>query len=119
MNPELHNFRLPAGFVPIDSPNYPVFLVYVSEDGGYHFQPLTDLPAVGMLVDLETGDDMELVGWTHVEPPISHTEFTDRIMNEVIGEAVRTADNIEEPRYADYLADLWRRLGTLLNPESL
>lgn len=38
-------------------------LVYRSEAGEYYEQPATDLIIAGTLIDPETGDDMDLVGW--------------------------------------------------------
>ena len=38
--------------------------VYEAEDGTLHYQRWRDVAAVGGLVDPETGDDLELVGWT-------------------------------------------------------
>lgn len=41
-----------------------MYLVYRAEDGTLHYQYWGDVAAVGGLVDPETGDDMELIGWT-------------------------------------------------------
>jgi hypothetical protein len=41
-----------------------MFLVYVSQDGDYYYQSWQELTQSGTLIDPETGDDMELVGWT-------------------------------------------------------
>jgi hypothetical protein len=42
-------------------------LVYKSEDGQTYEQFACDLPSAGTLIDPETGDDMELVGWYEVQ----------------------------------------------------
>lgn len=42
----------------------PMWLVYVDSVGTYHYQPWRDVTSVGTLIDADTGDDMELVGWT-------------------------------------------------------
>ena len=38
-------------------------LVYKSENGEFHTQEWQDLVESGTLIDPETGDDMEIVGW--------------------------------------------------------
>lgn len=42
----------------------PMWLVYQDAAGGLHCQPWQDLTESGGLIDPETGDDMEMVGWT-------------------------------------------------------
>lgn len=39
-------------------------LVYRGDDGTYYYQPWQDVAEVGGLVDPETDEDMDLVGWT-------------------------------------------------------
>lgn len=39
-------------------------LVYVDGEGNRHYQPVSDVPDAGTLIDPETGDDMELIGWS-------------------------------------------------------
>lgn len=41
-----------------------MFLVYRDETGILHTQHWSDLVEIGTLIDPDTGDDMELVGWT-------------------------------------------------------
>lgn len=41
-----------------------MFLVYKDSDGEFHYQPWQDVAEVGTLIDPETGDDMELIGWS-------------------------------------------------------
>lgn len=41
-----------------------MWLVYVAANGDKHFQPWRDVTSAGTLIDPETGDDMEMVGWT-------------------------------------------------------
>ncbi|MCK0441264.1 hypothetical protein MUG78_17840 [Gordonia alkaliphila] len=41
-----------------------MWLVYVDEGGGHHYQPWGDLTEAGTLIDPENGDDMDLIGWT-------------------------------------------------------
>lgn len=43
--------------------NVPMDLIWKDADGDEHRQPFRDFPEVGGLIDPETGDDMELVGW--------------------------------------------------------
>ena len=40
-----------------------MYLVYQDEAGSHHYQYWADVQEVGTLIDPETGDDMELVGW--------------------------------------------------------
>lgn len=40
-----------------------VHIVYTDEKGHLYDQPLSDLPDVGTLIDPDTGDDMEIVGY--------------------------------------------------------
>lgn len=42
----------------------PLFLVYVDETGQYHYQPWGDVTESGTLIDPESGEDMEMVGWS-------------------------------------------------------
>jgi hypothetical protein len=49
---------------------YPMWLVYLDEQGVKHYQHWMDLPEAGTLIDPESGDDMELVGWTTHNPNI-------------------------------------------------
>ena len=41
-----------------------MWLVYTDERGKKHYQPWQDLVEVGTLIDEESGDDMEMIGWT-------------------------------------------------------
>jgi hypothetical protein len=41
-----------------------MYLVYQDEENNRHYQHWADLQESGTLIDPETGDDMELVGWT-------------------------------------------------------
>jgi hypothetical protein len=41
-----------------------MYLVYKDDNGDYHRQHWKDVVVVGTLIDPETGDDMEIVGWT-------------------------------------------------------
>jgi len=45
-----------------------MWLVYVADNGENHFQPWQDLMSAGTLIDPESGDDMEMVGWTTTAP---------------------------------------------------
>lgn len=38
-----------------------ITIVYIDEEGGEHYQPLTDITESGTLTDPETGDDMPVV----------------------------------------------------------
>lgn len=40
-----------------------IVLIYTDEDGGLHEQPLADVAEAGPLVNVETGDGLELSGW--------------------------------------------------------
>ncbi|MFA5712333.1 hypothetical protein [Mycolicibacterium sp.] len=42
----------------------PMFLIYRDSSGGFHSQPWADLTGAGTLIDPDTGDDMEMVGWS-------------------------------------------------------
>lgn len=41
-----------------------MWLVYADSEGEHHHQPWQDLDESGTLIDPETGDDMETIGWT-------------------------------------------------------
>jgi hypothetical protein len=41
-----------------------MWLVYADTEGGKHYQPWQDLEESGTLIDPETGEDMEMIGWT-------------------------------------------------------
>lgn len=45
-----------------------MWLVYVDGNGDRHFQPWRDVVSVGTLIDPDTGEDMETVGWTTEAP---------------------------------------------------
>lgn len=45
-----------------------MWLAYVDRDGGRHYQPWQDVTEVGTLIDPDSGDDMEMVGWTTTAP---------------------------------------------------
>ncbi|AWN04597.1 hypothetical protein PBI_GRAYSON_269 [Rhodococcus phage Grayson] len=40
-----------------------MYLVYVDNNGQEHHQPWQDVVQSGSLIDPETGDDMDIVGW--------------------------------------------------------
>lgn len=40
-----------------------ITLIYRNLDGEEFEQPLSDLPEAGILIDPESGDDLELLGW--------------------------------------------------------
>ena len=42
----------------------PMRLVYQGENGEIYTQPWQDLTEAGTLIDPETGDDLEIIGWT-------------------------------------------------------
>lgn len=46
----------------------PMWLVYLDTEGDEHYQPWEDLVEAGTLIDPQTGEDMEMVGWT-LRPP--------------------------------------------------
>lgn len=49
--------------------NTPMWLVYREESTGkLHYQHWRDVPEVGTLIDPDTGDDLQLVGWTATTP---------------------------------------------------
>lgn len=41
-----------------------MWLVYRDSQGHEHLQLWSDIPEVGGLIEWDTGDDMELIGWT-------------------------------------------------------
>lgn len=41
-----------------------MWLVYVDDENVKHYQPWQDIVESGSLIDLETGEDMEIIGWT-------------------------------------------------------
>lgn len=46
-----------------------MWLVYVSDDNQQrYFQPWQDLVSFGTLIDPDTGNDMDLLGWTTIDP---------------------------------------------------
>ena len=46
-----------------------MWLVYVDAEGERHYQPWQDLQESGTLIDGETGEDMEMIGWATEPPP--------------------------------------------------
>ncbi len=46
----------------------PMWLVYKDESGALHYQPYEDVASAGTLIDADSGNDMELVGWTTIPP---------------------------------------------------
>lgn len=48
--------------VPYNNTN--MFLVYEDASGVRYYQHWSELVHVGTLVDPETGEDMEIIGWT-------------------------------------------------------
>lgn len=40
-----------------------MYLVYRDIEGNHHFQHWEDVTSCGTLIDPETGEDMELIGW--------------------------------------------------------
>lgn len=46
----------------------PMFLIYIDSEGNHHYQPWQDVVVVGTLIDPETGDDMDILGWTESVP---------------------------------------------------
>lgn len=48
-----------------------IMLQYRAEDGTTYTQPLSDITEAGTLIDPETGDDLELVGWL----PAEHQDY--------------------------------------------
>ena len=45
-----------------------MWLVYIDLNGDNHFQPWEDVTTAGTLIDPDSGDDMEMVGWTTTPP---------------------------------------------------
>ena len=43
-----------------------MFIVYTDSEKHLYEQPLSDLPDSGTLIDPDTGDDMEIIGYTLV-----------------------------------------------------
>ena len=41
-----------------------MWLVYADDEGDWHYQPWQDLTESGTLIDQDTGNDMEMIGWT-------------------------------------------------------
>ncbi len=67
------NHREPAGEGPTAETRLlvqeaPMWLVYIDDDGGLHYQPWNDLTEVGTLIDGDTGEDMQMIGWTVSAP---------------------------------------------------
>ena len=40
-----------------------MWLVYRDDEGNFHEQPWQDIMEVGVLIDPETGNDWEIIGW--------------------------------------------------------
>lgn len=45
-----------------------MWLVYVDDNGNRHHQHWRDIAEVGNLIDPESGEDMDLLGWTTEGP---------------------------------------------------
>ena len=54
--------RAVAVLPPVDKSE--AYIVYEDENGHNHYQPWRDVTDVGVLIDPESGEDMEVVGWS-------------------------------------------------------
>jgi hypothetical protein len=45
-----------------------MWLVYADDGGKLNYQPWQDVDTAGPLIDAESGDDMELIGWVDKLP---------------------------------------------------
>ena len=91
---------------PYGHPSHDKQLVYVDENGDRHYQPVGDVTQVGTLIDSETGDDMELVGWADHDGGDVRTDDMDLVYTDSAGNTHRQS---------------WRDLeesGTLIDPET-
>ena len=65
MDAALALYDLSTGYKPqINKDLESIQIIYTDEKGCLYTQPLSDLPDSGTLVDPDTGDDMEIVGYT-------------------------------------------------------
>ena len=60
-----------------------MYLVYQDEENNRHYQHWADLQESGTLIDSETGEDLELVGWAvhgwiPVKETLPHTVYGDK-----------------------------------------
>lgn len=82
------------------------FLVYADENGGQHYQPVADVVSVGTLIDPDSGDDMELVGWSKSDGGEVSTEDMELVYRDGSGNEHRQS---------------WQTLdsiGVLIDPDS-
>lgn len=56
----LEYFRLAPRRSKVYNPN-DVFAIYVDSEGEEHKQPISDINEVGILIDPETGDDLDII----------------------------------------------------------
>jgi hypothetical protein len=47
-----------------ENKNKPVYAVYEDAKGTMYTQPLSDIQAVGTLIDEDNGDDLNMIGYT-------------------------------------------------------
>lgn len=45
-----------------------MWLIYVDDNNNRHYQHWRDVAEVGSLIDPESGEDMDLLGWTTERP---------------------------------------------------
>ena len=86
-------------------------LIYFNEDGYRFTQPLSDITEVGLLIDPETGEDLDL---SKVRL-ISHTGNTERIFN--LDEITLIYISEDGHLYYQNASDL-PESGTLIDPET-
>lgn len=82
------------------------YLVYIDADGGNHYQPVWDVTEAGTLIDPETGDDMEMIGWSNGIGERPRIDDMDLMYTDSAGNVHRQS---------------WRDLeesGTLIDPET-
>lgn len=56
-----------------------MWLIYVSNDGQNHYQHWNEVTEVGGLIDPDTGDDWELIGWTDKLPASQREWFREEL----------------------------------------
>ena len=68
----MNTMEKPEHLRPLDR----VLIWYTNENEDEYFsQPLEDIESVGTLIDPESGDDLEMIGWTH--EPHGLTQYSD------------------------------------------
>ena len=74
-----------ATLTSTDTANTGNYLAYKDANGDTHYQPTSDITHVGTLIDPETGDDMEMVGWSESDGGNIRTDDMELVYTDSAG----------------------------------